>query len=389
MRKIAQVVILATLLTLLASCETAGSVFLETSGLWAHSPPQWSPDGSSIVMHMDREGDWGNVGLGEVASDGSWLHWISAALPSADYELDFSPDVSPDGSRIAFMTYRFKARPLRLLFAGVVNSEIVTSALDGSDIRRLTKSEGFDESPVWSPDGSSIAYISTGGRLQVMEADGSEVRMLTDSVVALGGPPVWSPKGRYIALTARADVYHQTPRYVLYTVTQDGAQLNLVAETVTQRVPPGRYPMTSRPTWSPEGTQLAFAKKDGDMAGIYISDPDGSNLRLVLPDVEAVHLAWSPDGSEIAFAADGVISLVRPDGSGLRRLSPSTLSGVIQGLAWSPEGSRLAISGDFRPGDGSSGWLLLTMDRDSGETRVLAEQIEGYRLRAAGGRGLG
>ena len=319
-----------------------------------------------------------NVALVSAASDGSWIRLISEALPSSDEEHDYSPDVSPDGSRIVFTTFRYKTG----WFGGKRTSEIATSALDGSEAHRLTNSAARDQNPVWSPAGASIAFISSG-RLHTMRADGSRARNLTGALLATGDPPTWSGDGRYIAFTAWEKRVEARSLAILYTVDRDGSAFHRVSETVCES------PLTSRPTWSPEGTQLAFAKKDGDTAGIYISDPDGSNLRLVLPDVEAVHLAWSPDGSEIAFAADGVISLVQPDGSGLRRLSPSNLWGVIQGLAWSPEGSRLAISGDFRLGDGNRGWLLLTMDRDSGEARVLAEQIEGHSVRAAGGRGLG
>lgn len=83
-----------------------------------------------------------------------------------------------------------------------------------------------------------------------------------------------------------------------------------------------------------------------------------------------------------------MISLVRPDGSGLRRLSPPNLFGVVQGLSWSPGGSRIAVSGDFWPDGGRLGWLLLTMDRDDGDTRVLARQSPDSGALAAGGHRL-
>ena len=389
MRKIVQMVMVAALvLTILTSCETAGLVSQETSQLWAHTP-RWSPDGSSIVMHMRSErgeADFpiGDIALGEVSSDGSWIRLISEALPSADYELDSSPDLSPDGSRIVFMTYRFKTRPLRLLFAGVVNSEIVTSALDGSDVRRLTKNEEFDHSPVWSPDGASIAFISRG-QLHTMRADGSQMRKLTDTAISLGDPPIWSPDGEHIAFTSVESEAHGPSRYSLYTVTLEGPDVSRVAETVIQGVPPRSRVMTSRPAWFSEGGQLAFAKKAGDGAGIYISNADGSDMQLVLPDVEAVHLAWSPDGSEIAFAAESGISIIRPDGSGLRRLSPLNLQGVFQGVSWSPDGSRLAVSGEFRT-EGDRKWSLLVMDPNDGDTRVLAEHSPGSGVLAVGGK---
>ena len=66
---------------------------------------------------------------------------------------------------------------------------------DGSRLRRLTSDPGFDRAPVWSPDGRKIAFVSFrdgNGEVYVMTADGSGQRNLTRSP-RNEGPPAWSP----------------------------------------------------------------------------------------------------------------------------------------------------------------------------------------------------
>jgi Tol biopolymer transport system component len=82
------------------------------------------------------------------------------------------------------------------------------------------------------------------------------------------------------------------------------------------------------PHWSPDGTRLTFARQPAAAAGaaLYMVNVDGSNLHQFGPqDLDAIWPRWSPDGALIAFVADptasgGVIYVIRPDGTDLRRL---------------------------------------------------------------------
>src|SRR4051794_6103451 len=68
---------------------------------------------------------------------------------------------------------------------GSSSSEIYSAAADGSDVKRLTWSEGYEQDPAWSPDGSRIAYErSYQGRyrLFVMNQDGSDQRLVSPEV---------------------------------------------------------------------------------------------------------------------------------------------------------------------------------------------------------------
>src|SRR5688500_14548945 len=80
------------------------------------------------------------------------------------------------------------------------NDEIYTAEPDGGDPRRLTNNVAADADPVWSPDGSKIAF-ARGFDIWVMNADGTEAGAITgpDGVDA---EPAWSPDGTQLAFVS-------------------------------------------------------------------------------------------------------------------------------------------------------------------------------------------
>ena len=121
--------------------------------------PTWLKDGR--ILYSGCVGQ--DCGLFAVNADGANPQQITKD------STDSAPAVSPDGSRIAFMSQRDG------------NWEVYVVNVDGTGLVRLTTNHANDGLPVWSPDGSSIAYASdTGGAwsLWVMGADGSNARQL-------------------------------------------------------------------------------------------------------------------------------------------------------------------------------------------------------------------
>ena len=98
-----------------------------------------------------------------------------------------------------------------IAFVGLLDgdAEIFVMNADGTEVRRLTDNDDADMLPIWSPDGESVAFM--GGRdgdaeIFVANADGTEVRQLTDNDDA-DYSPIWSPDGESIAFTSdRYDV---------------------------------------------------------------------------------------------------------------------------------------------------------------------------------------
>ena len=348
--------------------------------------PHWSRDGRLIAFSHNH-----TVYVAE--SDGSGLRMVAGKGPGNSDDAGLSPSISTAGSRIVYAVYKH----VRWWLPGFEDYqwEIVTSALDGSDRRRLTKGYGdgiLNVSPTWSPDGSRIAFVSNSSGLEhnqrgrsgplaiyTMATDGSDVRR-----VAAGYKPLWAPDGRRLAFTDEEpdspktwyspmmDKWYsrETFKEVLYTVGIDGSGLARLGEAA------------GTPSWSPDGSRIAFARSDSEThVAIVTTDPDGANektvfesseVRTAMGITEAVFVvSWSPDGTRIAFTGlqipwqnrpysggeGNAVSIVRADGSGPPRLIDAIWL-TPRGISWSPDSSRIAV---HIPGNHSAGGALKTM----------------------------
>ncbi|MBX7212948.1 MAG: DUF11 domain-containing protein [Thermoflexales bacterium] len=149
--------------------------------------PRLSRGADRIVFASKRDGNYEIYGVG---IDGSNLRRLT--YEASD---DLDPNWSPNGARIVFSTMRNG------------NSDIYVMNADGGGLTRLTTDGADDYSPSWSPDGNSIVFISergapanTGGRVWLMNADGSNQHQLYDAPFA--GGPMFSPDGGRIAFQA-------------------------------------------------------------------------------------------------------------------------------------------------------------------------------------------
>ena len=200
---------------------------------------QWSRDGNHIAFEATESGK--SSGIYVVRSDGSRLRRVSAS--SGDWDVDYWPDISPDGSRVVYTTSRHGRTQT---YGRVPDYEIETSKLDGSDRRRLTENTGNDVSPMWAPDGARIAFLNRGDdgydKIVVMAADGSDKRNVLDirtfdledldleeglTLLGIGMTtgPVWSPDGEALSFVGGAygkELEDRVSLSVLYTLRADG-----------------------------------------------------------------------------------------------------------------------------------------------------------------------
>jgi len=232
--------------------------------------------------------------------------WIMQADGSNETQLttfsdgDRWPALSPDGSKIAYVSYRSAQWTL-----WVMNS-------DGTNPVQLPYA-GNVHAPTWSTDGNKIAFAGDaedGEEIWTINADGSNPQRLTTSSVAAGNP-AWSPDGSKLVYT-----YEPLDDYSdLYTVNSDGTGQTLLVSAS------GTGFSNGQPSWSPDGTQIATIHSSAGNQGPYdlwLMDADGSNgqvlvLNITNPNVN--NLAWSQDGNWLTFTNSGHIWTVESDGS--------------------------------------------------------------------------
>jgi WD40 repeat protein len=175
------------------------------------------------------------------------------------------------------------------------------------------------------------------GDLLVMRPDGTDVRRVTTA----SGRPSWSPDGSRLAFhRAQQDV----PGGKIFTIAEDG--------TGEQLLHTGMFA-----DWSPDGHTIAFSdgeRYDGTtLMDLWLIGADGANARRLTDDPAGEYMpTWSPDGGRLvylriegSYGATGSASLwtVRPDGSERRKLADIATSAVVT-PTWSPDGTTVLYS---------------------------------------------
>jgi Tol biopolymer transport system component len=297
---------------------------------------------------------------------------------------NFAAVWSPDGSRIAFDSGRAldgSDNPSKAFNMWVINA-------DGSGVSPLTKLtaiDAFSRNGAWSPDGSKIACESARAldgsdaantnfatNIWVINADGSGAVPLTKISVANADTfqPVWSPDGTKIAFySSRAldgsNAANTNSRTNIWTVKVDGSGATPLTQ-LTQAA-------STKPAWSPDGSKIAFASFgafDGSDAAdvnavtnIWVVNADGSGAKPLTKitsfNAGSFEPVWSPDGSKVLFssqrALDGSdavntnatenIWVMNADGSSPAPLTKLTAAGAMSsGPVWTPDGGKVLFT---------------------------------------------
>jgi Tol biopolymer transport system component len=259
----------------------------------------WSPDGSRIASEAWDDANPGRIGIySRRSSDGGGLIRLTDAGTRRDYPIP-PPAFSSDGSRLLFFRPHAEGEtgdsaPLDLFVVGA----------DGGGLLRLSP-PGTTSSFIWSgstaswsPDGAEVAFVASKGSfwenrsrsVYVVEADGSGLRGI--------GPrgdiydASWSPDGRWIALTMASGRTRWDPQHPLqlYLMHPDGSGL-------VQLTPKDDGLFSLGPKWSPDGTQLLFARGSDDehVTDLWAVDVDGSDLYRVTREPAGYgSYAWVP-----------------------------------------------------------------------------------------------
>jgi dipeptidyl aminopeptidase/acylaminoacyl peptidase len=264
--------------------------------------------------------------------------------PTGGPHRDHSPEWSPDGRHLAFLSK-----------VGAVDQLFVLDFASGGETRRLSSIPEGASSPLWSPDGSRIAFIGT-------------VLSDPDAVVDDPRPPEGREQLRrapVARIARRLDYKHDGQGYVdgryhhLFVVSVPGGHVTQLTS--------GAWDVTGF-DWAPDGKRLVAsgnAEPGADLhieRNLYVVDLAGNRHRLG-GGLDLDFPAWSPRGDLIAFIAPNGIDpgllerlwVVPLTGDGPRCLTAGFDLGVSDGvisdmraghgsrLSWSPDGERVSF----------------------------------------------
>jgi Tol biopolymer transport system component len=275
--------------------------------------PEWSPDGRLIILGLDNAGTlavdletgaWtSNFGHGGWSPDGRWY------LLGQDNALFLVP-------------------------ADLLGTTDLDDVSNLPGVRRLpvqpeVNSFGERVTPrvTWMPDSSAVAHSRYDGSIDVVRiADGQRRTLIEDGgrsipSMFVPGTPSWSPDGSHMAISL--------PDGSIDVVTiADGQRRTLTDDGIA-------------PSWSPDGSHIAYQRcleqpddlpadtVPADLAGVdprrsggarvWVAAADGTSARPVATSLAAP--IWSPDGSMLIAVGDDGLFTVRPDGTGMTRLT--------------------------------------------------------------------
>jgi TolB protein len=165
--------------------------------------------------------------------------------------------------------------------------------LDGTNLTQLTKNNQRNYAPSVSPDGKKIVFnserVERKPQIYVMNADGSEIKTLTNDDTLAFYNPLWSPDGKKIVYyTEKGDNKDQ-----IWTMNADGSDQKLLTADLGHNF---------YPSWSADSRQVIFSsKRDGEETMIYSINADGTGLKKLIATPNCVYARISPDGKQIAF----------------------------------------------------------------------------------------
>ncbi|HEY3414362.1 MAG TPA: hypothetical protein VGM51_15095 [Armatimonadota bacterium] len=298
--------------------------------------PVWSPDGSLVTYGVVAK-DGSSIDVGYARTNGGGATGLTSKFWCRDWTW------SPDGGTIAFVVGKS------------AGTSVWTADIATKDVKLLYK--GFCGSPVYSPDGKSLAIavpdIRSGFKIVVVDLKAKAEKSIAVTTFD-GGKVMWSPDASHLFFAS-----NRKSEPAVWSVGADGKGLTRLTTKATP---------ASEPALSPNGKSIAFevTTPTSYSPEMYTCSNTGQSLTKLTDSSSPSYWSpiWSPNGKEFAFTSDVLHSVSLYTGSPAGRTSKALTK--IEGrdipdASWSADGKALMLS---------DGGRLLKVDPSGGKVPV-------------------
>ena len=348
----------------------------------ANRTPQWSSNGQIIITNIYD-------GIIRTNIHGNELGHIPHHSVKEQNHMQYSPSLSPD-DRVVYRNYYFNDGGFAFLDFNPFKRELISANIEGTDVNKLSSFGRAINHPVWSPDGSKIAFTTQNSeagftnQFGIMTLDDSEIHVLEST--RAHSTLVWSNSGERVAYLNYSGMNNESVNLAIDEWS--GINPKIIA-TAT-----GRWALISKPAWAPDDEIIYFAKREqvGDawLTKLYLSRSDGSDQRMIADlgiGYNIQNIQMTPNGTEMILINDygightGALYLINIEGANLRKIDFFKGTGERSyhdkriAASWSLDGTKIVVlHHSIDP------VVLFTMNTDGSDARLLIKRENGMLM---------